>query len=466
MLPQGSAGRKPEIKVVSLRTERSYKANGPGKVAQRTYAQGSGLGVNDQIAQRKFTFLSGEIPATQACREVSRGHSTSQAREGRPEPDRCCSTTRPRYVDSVSYRQSAPEDPDGKHGAAQVNLLERILSRDNMHLAWQRVKANKGSAGIDGMSIADFPEFARHHWHRIRSALYEGTYRPAAIRRVMIPKPSGGQRPLGIPTVLDRVIQQAITQALVGVFDPTFSEHSYGFRPSRSAHMALDQLQSTHKEGFGYCVDCDLESFFDTVNHGLLLSRLARHIRNKRVLGLISIGRFITDRLKLKVNKTKSKACKLQQCGFLGYRLFRGKLRWQDQAVGRFKDRLRQITSRSNGQNIESRIRKLNSYISGWMNYYGYSHSYTELVKLDKWVRRRVRLCYWKQWKRPRTRRKRLLNLGADPEEVKLATRSRKGLWRMASNRIVQQALSNQWLWDQGVVNMRQRWIELHYPAT
>lgn len=539
MLPQGSAGRKPEIKVVSLRTERSYKANGPGKVAQRTYAQGSGLVVNDQIAQRKFTFLSGEIPAAQACREVSRGHSTPQASEGRPEPDRCCSTTRPRYVDSVSYRQSAPEDPDGKHGAAQVNLLERILSRDNMHLAWQRVKANKGSAGIDGMSIADFPEFARHHWHRIRSALYEGTYRPAAIRRVMIPKPSGGQRPLGIPTVLDRVIQQAITQALVGVFDPTFSEHSYGFRPSRSAHMALDQLQSTHKEGFGYCVDCDLESFFDTVNHGLLLSRLARHIRDKRVLGLISrylrssvsmpdgclqrvtcgvpqggplspllanvmlddldkelerrghrfvryaddflifvrsrqaadrvlesIGRFITDRLKLKVNKTKSKACKLQQCGFLGYRLFRGKLRWQDQAVARFKDRLRQITSRSNGQNIESRIRKLNSYISGWMNYYGYSHSYTELVKLDKWVRRRVRLCYWKQWKRPRTRRKRLLNLGADPEEVKLATRSRKGLWRMASNRIVQQALSNQWLWDQGVVNMRQRWIELHYPAT
>jgi len=215
-----------------------------------------------------------------------------------PEPDRCHSTTGPRpAAQTPNGRSAAPEASDGKHGAAQVNLLEQILSRENMLLAWKRVKANKGAAGVDGMSIDAFPEFARHHWDRIRSALERGTYRPAAVLRVMIPKATGGKRPLGI------------------------------------------------------------------------------------------------------------------------------------------------------------------NY------YYGHSRSYTQLLELDQWMRRRVRLCYWKQWKRPRTRRRHLMALGISKDDVKLASRSRKGYWRMAGNSIVQRALTKQWLWDQGVPNMRQQWVDLHYPV-
>ena len=195
--------RKPEIKTVSLRTETAYKADEPGKVAQRTDTQGSGSEVNAEVAQLQFAFLSGETPQAQAERGVSRRHSTSQVREGRPEPDRCHSTTDPQpAAQTPNGRAVALEELDGKHGEAQVNLLEQILSRENMLSAWKRVKANKGAAGMDGMSTDAFPEFARQHWERIRSALERGTYRPAAVLRVMIPKATGGQRPLGIPTAV------------------------------------------------------------------------------------------------------------------------------------------------------------------------------------------------------------------------------------------------------------------------
>jgi RNA-directed DNA polymerase len=157
---------------------------------------------------------------------------------------------------------------------------------------------------------------------------------------------------------------------------------------------------------------------------------------------------------------------KLSQCTFLGFRLSRGKLRWTDSAEARFKDRVRAITSRSSGRSMAVRIAALRRYVIGWLNYFGHSHSYREVLKLDTWLRRRVRMCYWKDWKRPRPRRRRLLALGADLAEVHLATRSRKGYWRMSNNRIVQQALSNRWLCGQGVPNMKQQWIELHYGSS
>jgi RNA-directed DNA polymerase len=407
-----------------------------------------------------------------------------------------------------------------------------------MLVAWKRVKANQGVAGMDGMSIDAFPEFARQHWERIRSALEEGTYRPAAVLRVMIPKATGGQRPLGIPTVLDRVIQQAIAQVIGPLFEPHFSMHSYGFRPGRRARMALAEMEEAHRDGLRYAVDCDLQSFFDTVNHRLLMNRLARRINDRRVLRLISrylragvilpdgsreqtlcgvpqggplspllanvmlddldaelerrglrfaryaddfrifvrsqaaaqrvlrsTSRFIEGRLRLRINWTKSRAARLSAGSFLGFELKRGKLRWTDTAVRRFKERSREITARSNGRSMESRIEALQRYVTGWLNYFGHSHSYAELVELDHWLRRRVRLCYWKQWKRPRTRRRHLLALGLSRDEVQLATRSRKGYWRMAGNSIVQRALTNQWLWAQGVPNMRQQWVGLHYGA-
>jgi RNA-directed DNA polymerase len=381
--------------------------------------------------------------------------------------------------------------------------LEQILARETMLAAWARVKANKGEPGIDGMSIEAFPAFARQHWDRIRSALYQGSYRPAAVRRVMIAKATGGERPLGIATVLDRLIQQAISQIIAPLFEETFHVKSFGFRPQRRARQALAELERAHADGYRFAVDCDLKSFFDTVSHDLLLGRLRRKISDQRVLRLISrylragvqlpdgsrrptptgvsqgsplspllanvmlddldweldrrglrfaryaddflifagskraalrvlgsVRRFVERRLKLVVNPTKSQAAKLSQCTFLGFRLSRGKLRWTDSAEARFKDRVRAITSRSSGRSMAVRIAALRRYVIGWLNYFGHSHSYREVLKLDTWLRRRVRMCYWKDWKRPRPRRRRLLALGADLAEVHLATRSRKGYWR------------------------------------
>jgi hypothetical protein len=193
-------GRKPESKVVSLRTETAYKADRADELAQHSEVQGSAREVNAEVVQLEFTFLSGEIPEAEASREVSRRNSTAVASAGSPESVGCASTPDPQQTAMTSYgRAEQLEVSGGKHGGTQTSLLEQILSRENMLRAWKRVKANKGTAGMDGMFIDAFPEFVRQHWERIRSALIEGTYRPAAVLRVMIPKASGGQRPLGVP---------------------------------------------------------------------------------------------------------------------------------------------------------------------------------------------------------------------------------------------------------------------------
>ena len=328
--------RKSKVKIVSLRTETAYKADGPGKAAQHADTRGSGTEVPPEadlpLAENALLRLhscssrslvhppkeeSGETPEAQADRGVSRGHNTSQACGGRPEPDRCLLTTDPRPTSKTpNGRDAMGEASDGKHVEAQVNLLEQILSRENpdsLRGREKRVKANKGAAGMDGMSIEAFPEFARHDWERIRSALEKGTYRPAAVLRVMIPKTAGGERPLGIPTVLDRVIQQAIAQVIGPIFDPAFSEHSYGFRPKRSARMALGEMEQAHREGLRFAVDCDLKSFLDTVNHGLLMNRLARRVKDLRVLRLVS--RYLHAGVMLPDGTTEATNCGVPQGG-------------------------------------------------------------------------------------------------------------------------------------------------------
>ena len=175
--------------------------------------------------------------------------------------------------------------------ALQDDLMERVLDRENLQRAWKRVKTNKGAPGIDGMRIEDFTEFARSHWADIRQALFDGTYQPQPVRRVLIPKPSGGERALGIPTVIDRLIQQAIAQVMGPLFDPGFSASSHGFRPGRSAHGALRQVQRHIGEGYRIAVDLDLAKFFDNVQHDVLMARVGRKVRDKRLLGLI--GRYL-----------------------------------------------------------------------------------------------------------------------------------------------------------------------------
>jgi RNA-directed DNA polymerase len=414
--------------------------------------------------------------------------------------------------------------------------LERILARENLLKAWHRVKANRGAAGMDGMTIGAFPAFARQHWARIRSRLMAGTYRPAAVRRVFIPKPNGDLRPLGIPTVLDRVIQQAIAQVLTPRLDPHFSTRSYGFRYGKRAHQAVREVEAAAQAGYAQAVDCDLKSYFDTVNHDRLMTLLARRVADKRVLRLIgrylragvmlpdgsreatekgvpqggplspllanvmldpldkelerrglrfaryaddflilvrsaraarrvmqSVSRYVEGRLGLVVNRQKSQAAPLVRCTFLGFQIKRGRVVWSEKALRRFKERIQEITSRSRGISMFRRLDELRRYAVGWLNYFGISHTYRELLEVDQWMRRRVRLCYWKQWKRPRTRRRHLIALGIHPAEVGKATRCRRGPWWMSGSGIVQRALNKAWLWKQGVPNLRQQWIELHY---
>jgi len=418
-------------------------------------------------------------------------------------------------------------------------MIAGILSPENLAMAWRRVKANKGAPGIDGMSVEDFPEFCCSQWERIKADLMKGTYRPVPVRRVLVPKPDGTQRPPGVPTVLDRLVQQALAQVLSPLYEADFSTQSYGFRPNRSAHQAVETMKAGWQDGRRYAVDCDLKSFFDTVNHDKLMAGLRKKVSCPKTLKLIyryltagvrhpcgktetssqgmpqggplspllantlldpldkelearehhfaryaddfiilvrsmkaaqrvmkSVIRFCQGRLKLVINRVKSRAPQLKSCTFLGYQIGRGgKLEWTAEALARFKQRVRNITRRNRGHSAQDVTDELSLYLRGWLNYYRLSSTYSRTLELREWVRRRVRLYYWKQWKQPRTRRRHLLALGADPKTVHMATRSRKGYWRMSRNTIVHGALSNHWPEEQGVPDIRTTWIKLHYGS-
>jgi RNA-directed DNA polymerase len=418
------------------------------------------------------------------------------------------------------------------------HLLEQVLSRPNMQTAWKRVKANKGAPGVDGMAIDQFPTFARESWPKTRHALQAGNYQPKPVKRVEIPKPTGGMRPLGIPTVTDRLIQQAIAQVLVPIFDPDFSEHSYGFRPNRSAHDAVRKVRDYIKEGYRWAVDMDLEKFFDTVNHDVLMHRVAHKVHDKRLLKLIGkylragamvngrlektrkgvpqggplspllanivlddldkelerrghrfvryaddflilvksqragervmtgIKRFIERRLKLKVNMAKSRAAKTDQTNFLGFTFKAGKIRWSDAAFKEFKRRIRKLTGRSWFVSIKYRLEKLAQYLRGWMNYFGISHYYRPIPEIDHWLRRRVRMCYWKQWPKTRTRVRNLLKLGTFKKTAISSAISRKGPWRLSRTLATHTGMTNKWLADQGLLSVKELWVNIHYPAT
>ena len=431
-------------------------------------------------------------------------------------------------------------NPDGGDGVwradiepALDNLMMRILERTNVAQAWQRVKSNQGAPGSDGMTLDDFPVYAREHWHEIRQFLLNGSYQPRPVRRVVIPKPRGGERKLGVPCVVDRVIQQAILQVLTPIFDPGFSESSYGSRPNRSAHGAIQQVKMIVKAGYRVVVDLDLEKFFDTVNHDALMSRVARKVTDKVLLRLIGrylragvlvgstveptewgtpqgsplspllsnillddldkelearghrfvryvddvvilvksrragrrvmakISRYLTQTLKLKVNREKSRVVKIEDLNYLGF-TFRGiRIFVSQQVLHDLKHRLHGLTSRSWGVSMAERFVRLNRYLRGWMNYFGISQHYTPIEELDGWLRRRIRMCYWKQWRRPRTRIANLLKLGTTKRHAILTGISRKGYWRLSKTLATHTGMTNEWLEQQGLLSIRQLWMKL-----
>ena len=498
-------GKEAGVKTTSPRTETGYEAGDADELAPQSEVPVSASQVKPGVVWRKSRPLPGEAcAASRPSRGRSHGTVTGNG-GGEPagvssgrsstgnepgvgvhskwsalnEPDGLTRVRRTKLigtaetapacqlaltlnVDAGSVRSGAAEKDRG-----QGELWERILSPANLNEAWRRVRRNGGAAGIDGMSVTAFPAFHRANWTKVSAKLQAGIYQPSPVRRTLIPKKSGGERPLGIPTVLDRfsvtrcacvytqcsrafsdrddrVIQQALAQELSGVFEVEFSENSYAYRPGRNANDALRAVQSAAAAGYTEAVDCDLKGFFDHVDHDLLMARVAAKVRDQRVLRLIGrylragvvlpdgtreptprgvpqggplspllanimltpldralesrglrfaryaddflilvqsraeaervmtdVVRFVENQLKLTVNAAKSRVAPLASCTFLGCRITRSKIRWSEEAVEEFREKVRRLTGRTWGVSMDHRLGSLGRYVSGWFGYYG-----------------------------------------------------------------------------------------------
>ena len=410
-------------------------------------------------------------------------------------------------------------------------LLEEIISKSNMQAAYRQVTGNKGAAGVDGIGVAGFPGQLKAEWDAIRTKLETGTYQPQAVKRVIIPKPNGGERKLGIPTYMDRLIQQAISQELTKMYDADFSENSYGFRSEKNAHQALQKAKEYINAGYSHVVDLDLAQFFDRVNHDYLMNELSRRIQDKRVLKLIhkilradiqeqgsltpckqgvpqggplspllsniildkldkelekrghrfvryaddvsiyvkskragervmeSISTYIEKELKLKVNIEKSSVTRPWFSKLLGFTFYHKKggkgVSVHRKSIAAYKKKIRQITCRSKPHPMEDRMMEIRRLNHGWGNYFRLSEAKSVFGTLDEWVRSRIRLCYWKQWKKVKTRIGQLEKLGIKPSKAYQWGNTRKGYWRTVHSPILTTALSNAFLKKAGFVSLK-----------
>ncbi|OZB20440.1 MAG: group II intron reverse transcriptase/maturase [Pseudomonas sp. 34-62-33] len=388
------------------------------------------------------------------------------------QPGRVCVAHGEAVRDLISDEAGGPprEHPDTGSATPPTGpggLLAAMLTRQNLQLAWKRVKANKGAAGVDGLDIEQTAQTLRTRWPDIRQALLQGRYRPSPVRKVMIPKPDGTQRELGIPTVTDRLIQQALLQVLQPLIDPTFSEHSYGFRPGRRAHDAVKAARAYVQSGKRVVVDVDLAKFFDRVNHDILIDRLNRRVDDAGVIRLVRAylnagimdGGVVVDRhlgtpqggplgervmaylrrlyvnLKLQINEAKSAVASAFGRKFLGYALWVAKGREVKCKVAQkplqnFKARIRQLTRRSGGRSIAQVVDKLRPYLLGWKAYFGMAQTPGVWRGLDEWLRHRLRAIQLRQWKRPKTIHRELKALGASDDVAKQVAGNCLRWWR------------------------------------
>src|SRR5271166_4344003 len=421
----------------------------------------------------------------------------------------------------------SPGTVNGTENPASTNrLMEAVCERENLKAALRQVKANKGSPGVDGMTVVGLKDYLKQHWSAIREQLLNGTYEPKPVRRVEIDKPDGGVRKLGIPTVLDRFIQQAVMQVLQRRWDRTFSDHSYGFRPGRSAHQAVKQAQQYMAAGYRWVVDLDLEKFFDRVNHDKLMAKIAERVSDKGLLKLIraflragvmegglvspvdegtpqggplspllsnivldefdrelerrglrfaryaddcnvyvrsrragervmeSLKRFLTTKLKLKVNEQKSAVARPWERKFLGFSFTNAgipKRRIAPKAVDRFKGRVRELTRRTRGVSTERMAEELSRYLRGWIGYFGKCETPSVLEDLERWFRRRLRSAIWKQWKRGSARFAELRKRGVGKDLAAQTAGSAHGPWRLANSPALSFALPNAYFDSLGI---------------
>lgn len=433
---------------------------------------------------RRSTDGDGSLPAWDLPQE-GRGEALSDLRRASP---------------------SAAQGTVAAHEGGEGALLERVLEHENLLRALRRVERNGGAPGVDGMTVEELRPFLRGHRGHIREDLLHGHYRPQPVRRVEIPKPGGRMRQLGIPTVLDRLIQQALLQVLTPIFDPHFSDHSYGYRPGRRAHDAVRRAREYVREGAEWVVDLDLDRFFDRVNHDMVMARVARRVQDKRVLTLLraylnagvmvngvvletaegtpqggplspllanilldefdrelerrghrfiryaddctiyvhsqragervlaSVKEYIEKRLRLRVNDGKSAVAKAHRTTVLGFTFLAGravKIRIAPEALQKAKATIRRLTRRSRGPGITNRIQALNGYLRGWIGYFALAETPSVIDALEEWMRRRLRLCLWRQWPRVRTRHRQLRERGIPERDVHRLANSRLGPWRI-----------------------------------
>ena len=443
---------------------------------------------------------------------------------GRGDPSRKLGGSMPCAINRTSGKETSVQ--------GITELMEQLVARSNMLTAYNKVVQNKGAPGVDRMTVEELKGYLKENWHVIKEELIRGDYRPQAVLRVEIPKPNGGKRKLGIPTVLDRLIQQALHQLLSPIFEKSFSNHSYGFRAGRSADQALKKAKCYVKEGRRWVVDIDLEKFFDKVNHDILMERIRRKVKDTRILNLIrrylragvmeggiiaineegtpqggplspllsnimltdldkelerrghafcryaddcniyvrsekagervmiSITEFIERKLKLKVNREKSKIDRPWRRKFLGFSFtshYQTKIRVHENSVRRLKEKVKELCRIGRGWRIERFIlKKLNPVIRGWVNYFKTADTYTYARRLDAWIRRRLRVLLWRQWSRAKVRYRKLIKRGIALEKSFMLAYSSKGPWRLSEFHAIAEAIPWQEFKNKGLVSMYQ----------
>ena len=446
--------------------------------------------------------------------------------------------------DSAEHEEYAgAQSAGGREGkeADGADLLERILSRENLNKAYKRVRANKGAPGIDGMTVEDALPWFRQHRKELLDSIQAGKYKPQPVRRKEIPKPDGGVRELGIPTVIDRVIQQAIAQQLNPIFEPRFKDGSYGYRPNRSAQQAIQKVKEYAEQGYTTAVEIDLSKYFDTLNHELLMNMVREEVKDKRVTDLIkkylksgvmvegllvkteegspqggplspllaniylnkydqemtrrgvkviryaddivilakskragerlleSSKRFLEGKLKLKLNTEKSKVVSvysIRNFKFLGFALGKGRegvyIRVHAKSLKKAKQKLKELTSRSQGRNVRKVMENVKAFIRGWLGYFGIANMKTTMQEWDGWLRRRIRMYIWKQWKKPSARVRNLMKLGMPQWMAYRNGNSQKGYWAVAGSGILTHTITNERLVRAGYFSLSDRYESLH----
>jgi RNA-directed DNA polymerase len=466
------------------------------------------------------------------ARSISEENLQKPLKEGTAEPkNKVKPENKAQSVESFTAQTKGESDTE-----TVGEVWGKVFEKKNLESALKRVERNKGAPGVDGMAAEELRGHLQKHWVEILATLEAGKYRPSPVRRVEIPKPEGGVRELGVPTALDRMIQQAVGQVLTPMFEGIFSEQSYGFRPGRNAQQAVMESQKYIEEGRDWVVDIDLEKFFDRVNHDMLMARVARVLKDKRVLKLVraylesgvmingvvmgvnegtpqggplspllsnimltdldmelearghkfvryaddcniyvktqkagervmeSVIKYVEKKLKLRVNRKKSKVEKSTKAKFLGFSFYKRKgkalIRLANRTKERFKEEVRHLTRRSRSGKIEGIIGEVNRYTRGWIGYYRWAKTPSVYEELDEWIRRRLRQTIWKRWKQGTTRYRELVRLGIPPDRAALGAGG-KSPWRMSHNSVIHEALSNTYWRNLGFESISERYAAL-----